>query len=336
MSFFNYKIREEVLREAVHKYSDGEFGSQLISTSMNGIYSVQNQERDYILRFSHPLKAESQIRGEIEFIQYLYSGGADVVKPLLSKGKTFVEKVGSNKKLIVSAFERAVGNAVDINNKDIWNDKLFFTWGKTIGKIHRLTKTYIPSSNACKRNAWNEESICVENSIFSPDLIVSDTNQVVCRKWKKLLSELNSLPKDKDSYGLVHSDLHMLNFFVNEGRITVFDFDDCCYNWFSYDIAVAFYDSLYGIPFMERNLRKEFIKRFSNSFFEGYFMENNLSDYWIDKIPLFMKFRDFLLYMVSIAHLNINSMDIEEREMFNHIRINLENDIPYVDFDPTH
>ncbi len=334
MSFFECKIQEQVLREAVHNYTDGEFSSQLISTSMNGIYSVKTQGRDFILRFSHPLKAESQIKGEIEFIQYLYSRGADVVKPLLSKGKSFVEKVESDEKFNICAFERAVGNTVDINDKEIWNDKLFCSWGKTIGKMHRLTKGYVPARVEFKRNEWNEESICVENSIFSPELVVSDTNQVVLGKWKKLLNELHSLPKDKDSYGLVHSDLHMLNFFVNEGRITVFDFDDCCYNWFSYDIAIAFYDSLYGIPFMERNLRKEFIKRFSDSFFEGYFSENNLSDYWIKKIPLFMKFRDYLIYMVTIAHLDIEGMGIEERQLYNNIRINLENDVPYVDFDP--
>lgn len=334
MSFFSYEINELVLREAVSKYWGGDVSTQLISTSMNGIYSVQNQERDYILRFSHPLKDENQIRGEIEFIQYLYSRGANVAKPLVSKDKSFVETVGCHQKFNVCAFEKAVGSTVSVNDTSIWNDKLFYNWGKTIGKMHRLTKGYVPTKVEFKRNEWNEESISIENSIFSPELVVSDINQVVLGKWKKLLNEVNSLPKDKDSYGLVHSDLHMLNFVVNEGRITVFDFDDCCYNWFSYDIAIAFYDSLYGIPFVQRKNRKEFLKHFSSCFFNGYSSENTLSDYWIKKIPFFINYRDYLMYMVTIAHLDIEHMSIEERQLYDNIRINLERDVPYVDFNP--
>jgi Ser/Thr protein kinase RdoA (MazF antagonist) len=52
------------------------------------------------------------------------------------------------------------------------------------------------------------------------------------------MAHLRSLPTPVDGYGLLHTDLHHGNFFVDEGRITAFDFDDIGYNWFASDIAV--------------------------------------------------------------------------------------------------
>ena len=60
---------------------------------------------------------------------------------------------------------------------------------------------------------------------------------MVCSKgW------LDSLPKDDDCYGLIHADIHQGNFFVDENdNITIFDFDDCHYHWFAYDLAVPLF-----------------------------------------------------------------------------------------------
>jgi len=35
-----------------------------------------------------------------------------------------------------------------------------------------------------------------------------------------------------------------------------------------------------------------------NSFLKGYYKENNLSKYWIERIPLFLKLREIVLYAV--------------------------------------
>lgn len=55
------------------------------------------------------------------------------------------------------------------------------------------------------------------------------------------LDGLHALPKDADSYGLIHNDFNDGNFTVDydNDNITAFDFDDCCYFWFMYDIACA-------------------------------------------------------------------------------------------------
>jgi Putative homoserine kinase type II (protein kinase fold) len=333
MSFFNLDIPEKVMDEAVHRYIDGDYKIRILSTQMNGVFEVISDTENFIIRFSNPLKAEKHIYGEIDFIQYLYNNGVNVIKPLLSKGNSLVECVVDNHRYIITAFAKANGKVVDIYNKDEWNGSLFKRWGKIIGKMHQLTKNFTPSKEEYKRGEWNEECITAERSIFDPDLVLEPAEEIVLGKWKNLIKELSTLPKGKDCYGLVHCDLHALNFFVNCDGITVFDFDDCCYNWFSYDIAIAFYDSLYGIHFEKRSERREFLKYFSDCFFEGYNSENSLSDFWIKQIPLFINFRDYLLYMVTVTHLSASQADMQQIELLKHIRSNLENDIPIVDFD---
>lgn len=330
---FYYDIPDRVMKQAVHKYIDGEYNQQLISTSMNGVYEITSEEKKFILRFSHLLKKESQIQAEIDFIRYLSKNGANVVKPLLSKRNTYVEHVDIHQKYTICAFEKAAGKIIDARNNMEWNDKLFQSWGKIMGKMHKLTKAYIPANQEYKRPEWNEELLDYENSIFNPNLILWEGNETVFHKWRELLRELSMLPKDKDSYGLIHCDLHSLNFFVSEGEITAFDFDDCCYHWFAYDIAIAFYDSLYGIPIGERKQRKEFIRHFSDCFLEGYHSENSLSEEWIKRIPLFIKYRDYLLYMVTVAHSKRDEIDPEQKQLLDYIRQGLDNDSPYVDFD---
>ncbi len=56
-----------------------------------------------------------------------------------------------------------------------------------------------------------------------------------------LLKEIETLPKDKDSYGLIHNDLHPGNFLIDGERIHLIDFDGCMYSWYAFDIGNALY-----------------------------------------------------------------------------------------------
>jgi Ser/Thr protein kinase RdoA (MazF antagonist) len=54
----------------------------------------------------------------------------------------------------------------------------------------------------------------------------------------ELADVLNSLPKGRSDYGLIHADFHLGNMhFAEDGRLTIFDFDHCAYGWRAYDFA---------------------------------------------------------------------------------------------------
>jgi len=77
---------------------------------------------------------------------------------------------------------------------------------------------------------------------------------------EKLLARFSHNTPTVESYGLVHCDVNPTNFYVNDGQITLFDFDDCAYNWFINDIAVALpmYSDLFAEEGWEAKLTEFF------------------------------------------------------------------------------
>jgi len=101
------------------------------------------------------------------------------------------------------------------------------------------------------------------------------------------------LPKDRAGYGLIHQDAHGGNFFIKDGAITLFDFDDCMYGWFIYDIAMVLFYAALGKEDMAA-----FTKTFMGDFLQGYAQENMLDPPWLPEIPHFLKLREIDLYAI--------------------------------------
>ncbi|PRC43156.1 aminoglycoside phosphotransferase, partial [Mycobacterium sp. ITM-2017-0098] len=53
-----------------------------------------------------------------------------------------------------------------------------------------------------------------------------------------------------ETFGLVHADLRLANLLVDDGTITVIDFDDCGFGWYFYDFgtAVSFFEDHPSVP----------------------------------------------------------------------------------------
>jgi Ser/Thr protein kinase RdoA (MazF antagonist) len=106
------------------------------------------------------------------------------------------------------------------------------------------------------------------------------------------LSYLRQLPTPPDAFGLIHQDAHTGNLFVDEhGQITLFDFDDCVYGHFVYDIAMVIFYAVTNHP-----EPVEFCARFWPLFWQGYCEENQLDPIWLKEILPFMKLREIDLY----------------------------------------
>ena len=86
-----------------------------------------------------------------------------------------------------------------------------------------------------------------------------------------------------DSYGLIHNDFNDGNFTVDydNGDITVFDFDDCCYFWFIYDLACAWESGIGRVMFRPLAERKDFMNCYMEDMMAGYNKENTLSAEWL-------------------------------------------------------
>ncbi len=160
----------------------------------------------------------------------------------------------------------------------------FQNWGQVLGQMHRLTKTYKPLSESIRRPEWHTWE-------YYNGFPYAERLPVIQKKYDQLIAELHALPKDTDSYGLIHNDFNDGNFTVDydNGDITVFDFDDCCYFWFMYDIACAWEGGIGRIMFRPLAERQDFMDRYMEQVMEGYNRENTLSDDWLARLPLFLR-----------------------------------------------
>jgi Ser/Thr protein kinase RdoA (MazF antagonist) len=58
---------------------------------------------------------------------------------------------------------------------------------------------------------------------------------------RKVWAVLRDLGEGRDTFGLIHADLHQTNYLFNNGRAGVIDFDDCGFGHWLYDLAVTLY-----------------------------------------------------------------------------------------------
>jgi len=203
----------------------------------NAVYSYQKGGKTVFLRFGHSSHMTFDlVTAEIDWVVYLLDKNVPAVKPVKSENGIYVERIGMGKDSYnVVAFEKAEGEQLDFGNPKSWNDAVVRNWGRTIGRMHSASKDYKPKS--------------ARRYEFRPELdlsLIRREDKKVREKISDLFRRMHELPKGRDEYGLVHSDIHVGNFFVKGDRISaILDFDRACYKWFISEIAIALYYPLY-------------------------------------------------------------------------------------------
>jgi Ser/Thr protein kinase RdoA (MazF antagonist) len=138
-----------------------------------------------------------------------------------------------------------------------------------MGAIHRVTSE-LQLKNAKYRKYWDKEVI-----IERADELLPNEDNVILKNLKQILGIVNTFSKNKNSFGLTHTDMRPRNFAYTNGIITHFDFDDICHHWFMYDIAVSVYHEIESINDLDERTR--FAINFLKDLTDGYMKERRLS-----------------------------------------------------------
>lgn len=300
----------------------------------NLVYRCMRKDVPVILRVSYrPDRTYHQLLGEIDFIQFLAKNHARVSTPICSNKGNFVEEINVGEQpFYLVCFSKGVGVRVPDNNYHYRDDapieEYYRNWGQTLGLFHSLSKKYVSKSSDFVRPDWfdlHAQELEMNSEDFAKLPLVS-------KNIKNLLVEINSLPKTPESYGLIHGDFNDGNFTVNysNGEMTVFDFDDCCYFWYAYELASAWEGGIGRVMFRDVDERKNFMDEYMNHVLAGYSMHNVLPDEWINRIPLFIKLiqvQEFL-YFAQYLH----SEDQEIQGHLQYLIACIEHDLPYMGF----
>jgi len=136
----------------------------------------------------------------------------------------------------------------------------------------------------------------MESATASTPARLDASQAVIAEKRAEVIREL---PKDKDGYGLIHTDLHFANFFVDveTGTVTIFDFDDCAYGWYVMDIAMTLLDAMVVHAGTDRAVSTEaFAAAFLKSYLRGYTAEAPMSAFRASQLLHFLKLLEIGLY----------------------------------------
>ncbi|TET78017.1 MAG: hypothetical protein E3J41_05600 [Candidatus Cloacimonadota bacterium] len=293
----------------------------------NLVYEFSKNNKTYVLRIA-PIEININVtKGMVEWIDFLSTHGASVSKPVFSVNNRLVEFTEKKEKSYsITVFEKAKGILAEKLSKDEWNDELCQNIGKTVGKMHAVSKVYIPLDHSIKRPEWNMIGNCYNAQHL-------DSSQAkIKEKDEKILKYVIALPKDKKCYGLIHADLHFANLYVdvNNNRITIFDFDDCSYGWYVMDIAMALFDL---VVLFDGSDKYEFSVEFMKNYLRGYITENPVNTYWIKQIPYFLKLLEIGVYSQIYKNYDANNDDPWCRKFMANRKYRIENDIPYISVD---
>lgn len=312
---------DDILQEAVRR-----FGSQTVSVVTldgfeNFIYEIQVAGQPRILRIAHSLhRTPEMVAGEIDWLNFLADRGVSVPRALPSTGGALVEVLPAADGSVFSAvtFEKAPGSRP---RREDWQNGLPKTLGELLGRMHALAKTYqVPDARIRRPDLFDD----LEG--FAARYLPAGEEAII-RKYDELLAYLHTLPATPGVYGLIHQDAHGGNFFVQDGRITLFDFDDCLYGWYAYDIAMALF---YVLPLHCTEKDREFGRQFMLEFLSGYRLENDIDVEWLARIPHFLKLREIDLYVAIHRSMDVNNLDDPWCADFMRGRMpNIENDVPY-------
>ncbi|MCP4362398.1 MAG: phosphotransferase [Chloroflexi bacterium] len=321
------RFSEVILVEARQRYAIAPDKIRLLDGFESFIYEFEKDAREYILRIGHSLRRSPElIYGEVDWINYLAAGGAGVAKAVLSENGELVELIDDRQGglFLATAFVKAPGGPAWVTDR--WDERLFAVYGRLLGRIHKLSKSYQPANISWKRPSWDDPIM------LYVDLFLPEGETAVRSRYNDLMVHLQSLPQDADGFGMIHQDAHAGNFFVDENyRITLFDFDDCVYGHFIYDIAMVLFYAVTNNPNPEEQLT-----RLWSPFVQGYVEENELDSAWLAEIPHFMKLREIDLYAVLIDTFGYEPSGDKWIDTFMHGRQEcIISDVPYVNFEFT-
>ena len=273
------RFNDAILQAALQRYDIAADKIQLLDGFESFIYEFNRPDGDFILRIGHAARRTPDlIHGEVDWINYLSDARRDrrPRHPLADREPGRADRRRARRRS--SCARPSSRPAAGSPGKSRSTSACSSTTAACSGACTPLAKTYTPSNPAWKRYTWDGP----ENN--TPDRqLPRERNGASARNTDRFSHHLQALPCDPESYGMIHQDAHTGNLFVDENYIlTLFDFDDCVYGHFIYDIAmVLFYIARLGrgrYPRLHRPLS-------CPVFLQGYREHNHLDPRLVDGDP---------------------------------------------------
>ncbi|WCN08972.1 aminotransferase class III-fold pyridoxal phosphate-dependent enzyme [Marinomonas mediterranea] len=274
----------------------------LLTVSENATFLVRdsNVAAPIILRVHRPnYHTRDEIASELKWIDALRQSNIVVAPaPLALKDGSFIASFtdlaspDEERERYVVAFEFIKGQEPKADDK---LTEGFETLGAISARLHQHAENW-PLPKGFVRKRWTYDTALGDKPLWGSwrqaiDLTQEDEAllETLC---DVLRSKLNDYGEGSDRFGLIHADLRLANLLVDNGALSVIDFDDCGFSWFMYDFAAA-------ISFYEE---EPYIPELQSAWLKGYRSVRALSLADENMIPTFILFRRLLLTAWVASH----------------------------------
>lgn len=280
----------------------------------NIVYACDSSMGKVYLRLTTPLRrARAEIQAEINWIEHLAKSGLKVPRLIQDKSGNKITSFSEGKQ----HYEAVVFSALagDHPSKDIAkNPKFLKTLGGLIAQMHLASRHYEGTHHGTKREEWFEE-----RGLRHALAAAKQSKEIALRdRLEKSLVWARSLHRGPEDYGLVHADLGALNLFIEEDdSIGIIDFDDSCYHWFVFDLAIVIF-SMAG-RFDHAKPQPEEVKWLDN-LIEGYRSIRPLNQEEVDLIPRFINFACLRLFFWIEHHQLLNTFHDDAIDKVLHLK----------------
>jgi len=231
--------RQSALKEALSKWDKAQADAIAPVETEEGVnvvgkFTETDTGQERYLRLVHKThRTQEQVAAELEYVTYLKQKGCAVAAPVCSKAGNFIEVIeaGDAGRFYASVFEAAVG-VRDNWGADEKNRKILFEQGRAIGKMHAAAREFVPAGP--KRFGWGDDGFA---KFIGPHLPASQ--EKVKKELEVVMAWVEKHPVTRENWGLIHGDFGTINYRRHGDKLTAFDFDDCCYHWYAFDVAIA-------------------------------------------------------------------------------------------------
>jgi len=318
---------DSAILETARKFSEGVLSVEYITVCRNVIYKAVCKDNRFVIRLTDQrVRTKEQIECELLFQDYLYENGANVTKPLKTIDNEWVIKcVNGTKQYYASAFTFAEGLNWDERADE--SPEILCQIGKALGKVHKLSKNY--KAVTYERRKWYEQQELAE----APELF-EEYSKELYTSFLSFVNKMKALEVNHDRYGLTHGDYLMSNYMIDNGKVTIIDFDESEYSWFAMDLAICIRCYLVGDEPEKVSEKVERAERIHYNLLLGYQSENTITSDMIYDLNKYIRVRDYIeiAQLLRIMKQGRTPCDIENRLL----KIDLERVIhnrPFIEFD---
>jgi Ser/Thr protein kinase RdoA (MazF antagonist) len=289
---------ENGLRGALPRWGLPEVADvRLLTVSENATFRVRDpgSGREFIFRVHRPgYHTRAEIESELAWLAALKADRIiDTLTPIpQTDGELLAEIDDAGTTRHVVAFEPISGQEPDeASGLARW----FHELGAISARLHNHVRSWTPPQGFV-RKVWNFDSTLGSQPLWGDWRegigLTAQGREILEHTASVLRKRLADHGETSETFGLIHADLRCANLIIDDGRLSVIDFDDCGFSWYLYDFAAA-------ISFLEC---EPYIPELQRAWIAGYRTVTPLWDTEIAIIPTFIMLRRMLLTAWIASH----------------------------------